>query len=95
MKLYDIATKRTYEKNGEVKTKWSNVGRIAIFPATAEKKEGGYLELSMFPETKFYVFEPKPRATPTQPTQPPAQNQVPQDSQPMEASDAEISEIPF
>ena len=50
----DIVTKRTYTKNGEEKTIWLNVGTLRV---TDEGKE--FLELNMYPNTPFYVFEKK------------------------------------
>lgn len=59
MKKYDIVTAKKYTKNGEEKTQWNNVGSLVFFPANGDKKEGYALELSMYPETKFMVFEKK------------------------------------
>lgn len=64
---YNISVPRTYEKNGETKTAWSNVGKLIKFPATADKPESFIIEMHMFPNTKFGVFEDKPRdAQPSQ-----------------------------
>ncbi len=50
----NIVTKRTYEQNGETKTKWLRVGTLK------ETDEGKtFIELNMFPDTSFYVFEQK------------------------------------
>lgn len=60
MKRYDICIPKTYQKDGEEKTQWNRVGKFIRF-----EKEGGkeshILELHMFPETKFMLFEEKPR----------------------------------
>lgn len=61
MKKFNISVPRKYLKNGEEKTSWSNVGKLVQFDATSEKPEGFIIELSMFPETKFMVFEEKPK----------------------------------
>ena len=62
MKRFNIVTRRTYKKkNGEEKTQWSTIGSLVQFPASGDKSEGYAIELSMFPDTKFYVFEQKPR----------------------------------
>lgn len=53
---YNISVPRKYEKNGEEKTAWSNVGTLVHFPATAEKSEGFIIELGMFPQTTFKIF---------------------------------------
>lgn len=51
IKRFNVVTKKTYKKDGVDKTAWNNVGSLVAF-------EDGYaLELSMFPETKFYVFD--------------------------------------
>jgi hypothetical protein len=61
MKRYNVSVPRNHEKDGETKTAWSNVGKLVHFEATGDKPEGFILELSMFPNTKFGVFEEKPR----------------------------------
>lgn len=61
MKIYNVTVPKKYTKNGEEKTQWNTVGRLIKFDATQEKPEGFVLELSMFPETKFGVFEEKPK----------------------------------
>ena len=61
MKRYNIAVPRKYMKGTEEKTAWGNVGKLVHFEATGDKPEGFIIELSMFPETKFMVFEEKPR----------------------------------
>jgi len=50
----DIVTRRTYQKNGEEKSVWFNVG---TYKKTDDGKE--FMELNMFPNTTFYVFEKK------------------------------------
>ncbi len=55
MKIYDIKRPNKYEKNGEEKTQWLDVGRIVQFD------DGGLkLELNHTSE-KFMVFERKPK----------------------------------
>ena len=61
MVRYNISVPREYDKNGEKKTAWSNVGKLVRFEANGEKPEGFVIELFMFPNTKFMVFEEKPR----------------------------------
>lgn len=61
MKRYNITVPRKYEKDGEEKTAWSTVGTLVHFPAREDKAEGFILELGMFPNTTFKVFEQKPR----------------------------------
>lgn len=62
MKKYDIVRAKKYTKDGEEKTAWQNVGSLVKFDANGDKPEGYALELNMFPETKFMVFEKKPKA---------------------------------
>ena len=61
MKRYNVTVPKKYTKDGEEKTAWNRVGTLVHFPATADKEEGFILELSLFPETKFGIFEDKPR----------------------------------
>lgn len=61
MQKFNITTKTTYTFNGEEKTKWNKVGQITKFDATEGKPEGYKLEWFVQPDTKFYVFEEKPR----------------------------------
>ena len=56
MTFKDIVTKKTYTKDGVEKVKWSNIGTLKI---TDEGKM--FIELAMFPNTDFYVFERKPK----------------------------------
>jgi hypothetical protein len=54
MQRFNVNTKKTYSKNGEEKTVWNTVGTITQFD------NGDFaLELSMFPDTKYYVFPQK------------------------------------
>ncbi len=59
IKRFDIVVPKVYEQNGEQKKQWRNVGTLVHFPASGDKNEGYRLELSMFPNTNFYVFEQK------------------------------------
>lgn len=61
MKKYNITVPKTYEKDGEEKTTWLRVGSLVQFPAKEGKDESFILELNMFPNQKFGVFEDKPR----------------------------------
>jgi hypothetical protein len=67
-KRYDIVIPKKYDKNGEEKTAWKNVGTLVRFPATEDKPEGYILELNMFPDTTFKVFEQKPKEEKKEPT---------------------------
>lgn len=82
---YNITTKKKYEKNGQEKVAWLQVGSLVEFPASGERDKGFALELSMFPDTKFFVFpaEDKKKETAAAPT--PA----------VQSSGNESEEIPF
>ena len=54
MTYKDICTKRTYTKDGQEKAKWFKVGTLKT---TDEGKQ--FIELNMFPDTAFYIFEQK------------------------------------
>ncbi len=58
---YNIVVPKKYEKDGEEKTAWQNVGKLVRFPASGEKSEGYIMELNMFPNVTFKIFEEKPR----------------------------------
>jgi hypothetical protein len=61
MKRYNICTARTYEKNGETKKAWRTVGQLIQWPPKDDKPESFSIELHMFPETRFSVFEERER----------------------------------
>ncbi len=52
MQLFNICTKKEYEKDGEKKVKWYKVGFLKI--AESGKK---YVKLFHQPNTEFYVFD--------------------------------------
>jgi len=54
MKIENICTKKTYEKNGEDKVVWLRCGTLRT--SDDGKK---YIELNHLPGQTFYVFEPK------------------------------------
>lgn len=60
-KRFDVVVPHKYTKDGEEKTAWKNVGTLVKFDATGDKAESFILEMNMFPETAFKVFEQKPR----------------------------------
>ena len=60
-KRFDVVVPHKYTKDGEEKTAWKNVGTLVKFDATGDKTESFILEMNMFPETAFKVFEQKPR----------------------------------
>lgn len=61
MKRYNITVPKKYTKNGEEKTMWNRVGTLVKFEATQDKPESFIIELNMFPDTKFGVFEDQPK----------------------------------
>lgn len=61
MKKFTITSQKSYTKNGEEKKTYPPVGKMTYFPATKDKKEGYILELNMFPDIKYYVFEDTPK----------------------------------
>ena len=70
MQIFNVSVPKKYTKDGEEKTAWNNVGKLIKFDATADKPEGYALELAMFPDTKFGVFESKPREEGSAPATP-------------------------
>jgi hypothetical protein len=54
MQLYDVCTKRVYEKDGEKKAKWYRAG----FMKTTDRGNT-YVRLFNQPEVDFHVFERK------------------------------------
>lgn len=60
MKRYDIVIPKKDQRDPN-KTYWRNVGSLVKFEETQEKPEGFIIELHMFPETTFKVFEKKPK----------------------------------
>ena len=69
-KRYNICVCKVYQSQGQEKKAWPNVGSMVYFPATEGKDERYILELNMFPLTKFYVFDQKPKV-PTTPQRAP------------------------
>lgn len=61
MQRYNVSVPKKYTKDGQEKTAWNNVGKLVRFEARNGKPESFILELNMFPDTKFGVFEDKPR----------------------------------
>lgn len=56
MKIFNICTKKTYEKDGETKVLWLRCGRLR---ETDDGKR--FIEMNHQPETSFYCFEDKPK----------------------------------
>lgn len=58
-KRYNIVVPKKYNKDGEEKTAWKNVGTLVRFPPTEDKDEGYIMELNMYPDVTFKIFEEK------------------------------------
>ena len=56
MEYHDICSKKTYTKGGEEKTVWLKCGTLKVLEDGKK-----FIELSMFPQTSFYVFKQKPK----------------------------------
>lgn len=96
MRRFNICTRKTYEKNGEEKAFWPNVGTLVEFDQTENNPDGGFaLELNMFPDVKFYVFENKPKDQGQTPPKRMPKSKEEQDS--IEYDDGEVNpeDIPF
>jgi len=52
MQLFDVCTKRVYEKEGEKKVKWYRMGIMKI-----TEKGNIYIRLFHQPDVDLYVFE--------------------------------------
>lgn len=89
-KRYDIVVPKKYTKDGEEKTAWKNVGTLVRFPATEEKEEGYIMELNMYPDVTFKVFEQKPKEDR------PQQKQEPKEDFPDESpKETTVDDIPW
>lgn len=97
-KRYNITTKRV--GNDDYKS-YPNVGKLVYFPASHGKDEGFILELNMFPDTKFYVFDDKPRdqkqksSYQERQTQPALSEPVDPDSMDFPEGDINLEDIPY
>ena len=76
MQRFNISVPKKYTSNGEEKTAWSNVGKLVKFEAKDGKPESYLIELAMFPDTKFGVFEDKPRDASAVPAYTPASSEI-------------------
>lgn len=62
MKRFNIVTKKVWTgSDGAERKSWNAVGTLVHFPEGNGKGEGYKLELSMFPDTQFFVFEQNPK----------------------------------
>lgn len=61
MERFNVVTAKLYEKDGEQKKAWRNVGQLVVWPANGNKPQSFQLELNMFANEKFYIFPAKER----------------------------------
>jgi hypothetical protein len=68
VKRYNICVKKVYTKDGVEKSFWPSVGQLTFFPAYEDKKAGYKLEIPIFGNTQFHVFEieDKPKPAPVE-----------------------------
>lgn len=89
----NIATKKTYKtKEGVEKTTWLNVGTLKEFNGKQ------YIELNMFPNVDFYVFEKDNKSEQTKKIETDYQamiNEVVPDDSVFNTTVTEDGEIPF
>jgi len=52
MRLFDVCTKKIFEKDGEQKVKWYKAGTMKT-----TEKGNTYLRLFHQPENEFFIFE--------------------------------------
>ena len=64
MKSYTVSTPKSYDQNGEQKTKWFNVGTVRFLD-----NGKAFLELDMFPSQTFFLNEVKPKENDNQQAQ--------------------------
>lgn len=67
MKRMNVVVAKHYEKDGEQKKAWKNVGQLIIWEAKGDKPESYQLELNLFADTKFYIFEQKAKEQESKP----------------------------
>lgn len=62
MKRFNICTARTYkDREGNDKKAWRTVGQLVQWPAKDDKPESFSIELHMFPDVRYSVFEERER----------------------------------
>lgn len=60
-KKYNITAPKQYEKNGEIKTTYPQVGKLIVWEASGDKRESATIELFMFPGVTYKAFLDEPR----------------------------------
>lgn len=64
-KKYNITIPQPYkDKNGQDKTSWNTVGKLIEYEDRQSGETKRFIELFMFPNTNFKVFEEKPKNAP-------------------------------
>lgn len=61
MKRYNITAPKQYEKDGQIKTTYPQIGKALLWEANGDKKESLTIELFMFPGVTFKAFPDEPR----------------------------------
>lgn len=61
MKRYNITAPKQYEKDGQVKTTYPQIGKAILWEANGDKRESLTIELYMFPGVTFKAFPDEPR----------------------------------
>lgn len=61
MKRYNITAPKQYEKDGQVKTTYPQIGKAILWEANGDKKESMTIELFMYPGVTFKAFPDEPR----------------------------------
>lgn len=54
-KIFNIMSAEEYQKDGETKTSWNQVGKLV------QHDKGMFIKLNILPNQTFQVFEPKPK----------------------------------
>ena len=60
-KKYNITAPKQYEKNGEIKTTYPQVGKLIVWEADGDKRKSATIELFMFPGVTYKAFPDEPR----------------------------------
>lgn len=61
MRKFNITAPKQYEKDGQVKTTYPQIGKAILWEANGDKKESLTVELFMFPGVTFKAFPDEPR----------------------------------
>lgn len=61
MKRYNLTAPKQYQKDGQTKTTYPQIGKIILWEANGDKPESLTVELFMFPGVTFKAFPDEPR----------------------------------